>query len=65
MLTYCFESACIPRTLAKCRKSDLAVVDTEGKETEESKTPVSASEDVPAGRDEQIADELPEQKNED
>ena len=40
-------------------------VDTEGKETEESKTPVSASEDVPVGRDEQIADELPEQKNED
>lgn len=32
MLTYCFESAYIPRTLAKCRKKDLAVVDVEGHE---------------------------------
>ena len=32
MLTYCFESAYVPRTLAKCRKNDLAVVDTEGHE---------------------------------
>lgn len=31
-LTYCFESAYVPRTLAKCRKNDLAVVDTEGHE---------------------------------
>ncbi len=32
MLTYCFESSHVPRTLAKCRKNDLAVVDTEGHE---------------------------------
>lgn len=32
MLTYCFESSYIPRTLAKCRKNDLAVVDVEGHE---------------------------------
>jgi endo-alpha-1,4-polygalactosaminidase (GH114 family) len=32
MLTYCFESTYVPRTLAKCKKSDLAVVDTEGHE---------------------------------
>ena len=32
MLTYCFESAHVPRTLARCRKNDLAVVDTEGYE---------------------------------
>ena len=32
MLTYCFESAYISRTLAKCKKNDLAVVDTEGHE---------------------------------
>ena len=32
MLTYCFESAYTARTLAKCRKNDLAVVDTEGYE---------------------------------
>ena len=32
MLTYCFESAYVARTLAKCKKSDLAVVDTEGYE---------------------------------
>lgn len=32
-LTYCFESAYIARTLAKCRKNDLAVVDTEGRES--------------------------------
>jgi endo-alpha-1,4-polygalactosaminidase (GH114 family) len=32
MLTYCFESAYVPRTLAKCKKNDLAVVDTEGYE---------------------------------
>lgn len=33
MLTYCFESAYVPRTLAKCKKNDLAVVDTEGHES--------------------------------
>ena len=32
MLTYCFESAYVARTLAKCRKNVLAVVDTEGHE---------------------------------
>lgn len=32
MLTYCFESSHVPRTLAGCRKNDLAVVDTEGHE---------------------------------
>jgi len=32
MLTYCFESSHVPRTLAKCRKNDLAVIDTEGHE---------------------------------
>ena len=31
-LTYCFESAYVARTLAKCKKNDLAVVDTEGHE---------------------------------
>lgn len=31
-LTYCFESSHIPSVLAKCRKNDLAVVDTEGNE---------------------------------
>lgn len=30
MLTYCFESSYVARTLAGCRKNDLAVVDTEG-----------------------------------
>lgn len=30
MLTYCFESAYTARTLARCKKNDLAVVDTEG-----------------------------------
>lgn len=30
MLTYCFESDYTARTLAKCRKNDLAVVDTDG-----------------------------------
>ena len=34
-LRYCFESSHIPRTLAKCRKNDLAVVDTEGHEKAE------------------------------
>ena len=29
-LTYCLESAYVTRTLARCRKNDLAVVDTEG-----------------------------------
>lgn len=33
MLTYCFESAYVARTLAKCRKNDLAVIDTEGYES--------------------------------
>lgn len=32
MLTYCFESTLIPSVLSKCRKNDLAVVDTEGNE---------------------------------
>ena len=32
MLTYCFESHLVPATLARCRKNDLAVVDTEGHE---------------------------------
>ena len=34
MLTYCFESSHVPRTLVGCRKNDLAVVDTEGNEKE-------------------------------
>lgn len=29
-LRYCFKSAYVAGTLAKCRKNDLAVVDTEG-----------------------------------
>lgn len=32
MLTYCFESNYIPSVLAKCKRNDLAVVDTEGHE---------------------------------
>jgi len=32
MLTYCFESAYVARTIARCRKNDLAVFDTEGHE---------------------------------
>ena len=32
MLTYCFESSHVPRTLARCKRNDLAVVDTEGNE---------------------------------
>ena len=32
MLTYCFESECVPRTLSACKRNDLAVVDTEGHE---------------------------------
>ena len=32
-LTYCFESHLIPSVLAKCKKNDLAVVDTEGRES--------------------------------
>ena len=32
MLTYCLESAYVARTLAKCRRNDLAVIDTEGHE---------------------------------
>lgn len=32
-LTYCFESSYIPSVLAKCRKYDLAVVDTEEQES--------------------------------
>ena len=31
-LTYCFESSYIPSVLAKCRRNDLAVADTEGYE---------------------------------
>ena len=31
-LTYCFESSYIPSVLARCRRNDLAVVDTEGNE---------------------------------
>lgn len=33
MLTYCFESHLIPSVLAKCKKNDLAVIDTEGYES--------------------------------
>ena len=29
-LTYCFESHLVPATLARCRKNDLAFIDTEG-----------------------------------
>lgn len=32
MLTYCFESAYVARTLARCKRNDLAVVDTDGHE---------------------------------
>lgn len=32
-LYYCFEQQYIKSTLAKCRSSDLAVVDTEGYES--------------------------------
>jgi len=32
MLTYCFESSHVPRTLARCKRNDLAVIDTEGRE---------------------------------
>lgn len=32
MLAYCFESSYVPRTLARCKRNDLAVVDTEGHE---------------------------------
>ena len=32
MLTYCFESAYVPQTLARCKQNDLAVIDTEGHE---------------------------------
>ncbi len=32
MLTYCFESTYVAITTARCRKNDLAVVDTEGHE---------------------------------
>lgn len=32
MLTYCFESAYVARTLARCKRNDLAVIDTEGHE---------------------------------
>lgn len=28
MLTYCFESSYVAKTLARCKKNDLAVVDT-------------------------------------
>ena len=31
-LTYCFESSNVSRTLARCKKTDLAVIDTEGHE---------------------------------
>ena len=33
MLTYCFESSHVPRTLARCKRNDLAVVDTDGYES--------------------------------
>ena len=29
-LRYCFEASRVPTTLSACKKSDLAVVDTEG-----------------------------------
>lgn len=32
MLTYCFESSDVPRTLTRCKRNDLAVIDTEGHE---------------------------------
>ena len=32
-LTYCFESSYIPSVLSKCRKNDLAVVETQGYES--------------------------------
>ena len=31
-MLYCFEKAHIKKTLDKCKRSDLAVVDTEGNE---------------------------------
>ena len=31
-LRYCFESDKVKRTLDKCKKNDLAVIDTEGNE---------------------------------
>lgn len=33
MLRYCFESDKVKRTLEKCKKNDLAVIDTEGCES--------------------------------
>lgn len=30
MLTYCFESAYVLRTLARCKRNDLAFIDTDG-----------------------------------
>lgn len=32
MLTYCFESSHVARALARCKRNDLAVIDTEGHE---------------------------------
>ena len=33
MLRYCFESDKVKQTLSKCKKNDLAVIDTEGNES--------------------------------
>jgi len=33
MLLYCFEKAYIKKTLDKCKRNDLAVIDTEGRES--------------------------------
>ena len=30
MLRYCFEESYVPKTLKACKKSDLAVIDTDG-----------------------------------
>ena len=32
-LRYCFEASCVPTMLSASKKSDLAVVDTEGRES--------------------------------
>ena len=32
-LRYCFEASRVPATLSACKRNDLAVVDTEGRES--------------------------------
>lgn len=32
-LRYCFEASHVPATLSACKRNDLAVVDTEGRES--------------------------------